>query len=114
MTIREHLRRKQRTATILSVLCIVVVILVLPYLWLTKNVYVAVPFVCTIIFACFIPARLLRCPKCSGNLGRFIGITEKRLGMYYCPFCGVNLDDQLEDQPAGTLISALKQAGLKK
>jgi len=44
-----------------------------------------------------------RCPCCRGNLAPFAmwqgGVTTSRK-MRFCPFCGIELDSELEAQPA--------------
>ncbi len=61
-----------------------------------------------IAFAAFFAATLyrlygIRCPHCSGQIG--MSITQSGAGFSvptkfrFCPFCGVALDDQMEETP---------------
>ena len=59
-----------------------------------------------IAFAAFFAATLyrfygIRCPHCSGQIGMSITQTGAGFSMpskfRFCPFCGVALDDQIEE-----------------
>jgi hypothetical protein len=105
MRIRDQLARKKRIIFMMALIC-----------WLVFGIagfmesqskqsgfppfiFVAfLGFLACVLFVLF----GLRCPNCRNNLGytiqwpaSFWGISDK---LKYCPFCGVELDKEIEDR----------------
>jgi ammonia channel protein AmtB len=103
MTIRDEMRRKKRRLLIITWSGIALFILGI----LLSEKLGSTPLIPFVGFAVFCVSITLygywamRCPHCKGNLGHFLyygppfSVSNK---VKYCPFCGVDIDMELEEQ----------------
>jgi hypothetical protein len=101
MTIREKFNRRMRPFSILAGVSAVLIV---------AGVFAGMggpPVLALVIpgFAIFMLAGVwmqlfaLRCPVCSGNCGPLVmqqSWLKVNVGLKYCPYCGVGLDDELD------------------
>jgi uncharacterized membrane protein YedE/YeeE len=102
MTIREVLGRKRKRFVYLGIAACVGALTAL-LLSVSSGTF---PWLFLPFFACFGASVLgimffLKCPRCSGSLGRgnvpFEGTSAGiRRPINYCPYCGVSLDEQMQ------------------
>ena len=103
MKIRDHLtKRKSRIGYWLigSFVCMVGAIVAGAVLESPPLHVLAAAFLVSYFISLFFYQYRIRCPRCRGNIGRHTSYFGLRRTLFFdavnfCPFCGVNLDEQV-------------------